>query len=372
MDPSVGAVVHQPTVGTVVQQPTVGTVVQQSSVGTVVQQPTVVQQSTVGTVVQQPTVGTLVQQPNVGTVVQQPTVGTVVQQSNVGTVVQQSNVATVIQQPTMGTVLHQPTVGTVVQRPHVGTVVQQSNVGTVAQQHSVGTVVQHPTVGTVVQQPTVGTVVQQSAMVGTPSATGQVAAQSTYVAMASSSTGHHTAPHNQQPSGVIAGTLIAKPGGMSAPVTPVTMATPVKTVHSVGVGDSSVYQNRQPGAPAHYPQNRPQFDPNAKVEVLSRQRLQELVKQVDPNEQLDEEVEELLLQMADDFIESTVSAACRLAKHRHSSSLDVRDVQLYLERNWNMKVPGFGAEEIRAYKRSSTTEAHKQRVAIIRKALKKY
>ena len=42
------------------------------------------------------------------------------------------------------------------------------------------------------------------------------------------------------------------------------------------------------------------------------------------------------------------------------------------ERKWNMWIPGFGTEEIRAYKRSGATEAHKQRMAIIRKALKKY
>lgn len=37
--------------------------------------------------------------------------------------------------------------------------------------------------------------------------------------------------------------------------------------------------------------------------MLDKKRLQELVKEVDPNEQLDEDVEELLLHIADDFIE---------------------------------------------------------------------
>ena len=65
-------------------------------------------------------------------------------------------------------------------------------------------------------------------------------------------------------------------------------------------------------------------------QLLTKQRLHELVKEVDPNEQLDEEVEELLLQLADDFIESTVSTACQLAKHRKAATVDVKDVQLYL------------------------------------------
>ena len=37
--------------------------------------------------------------------------------------------------------------------------------------------------------------------------------------------------------------------------------------------------------------------------MLDKKRLQELVKEVDPNEQLDKDVEELLLHIADDFIE---------------------------------------------------------------------
>ena len=65
-------------------------------------------------------------------------------------------------------------------------------------------------------------------------------------------------------------------------------------------------------------------------QVISKQRMTELVREIDPNEQLDEEVEEMLFSIADDFIESTVNAACRLAKHRNARSLDVRDVQTYL------------------------------------------
>ncbi|KAF7992593.1 hypothetical protein HCN44_004937 [Aphidius gifuensis] len=107
-------------------------------------------------------------------------------------------------------------------------------------------------------------------------------------------------------------------------------------------------------------------------QFLSKARLQELVKEIDPIEQLDEDVEEMLLQLADDFVETTVNAACLLAKHRHANSVEVKDVQLHLERNWNMWIPGFGTDEVRPYKRSTVTEAHKQRLALIRKSVKKY
>lgn len=101
-------------------------------------------------------------------------------------------------------------------------------------------------------------------------------------------------------------------------------------------------------------------------------RLGELVKEVDPSEQLDEDVEEVLLQIADDFIEQTVTQACALAKHRKANTIDVRDVQMVLERSWNLWIPGFGAQELRPYKRAASSEAHRQRLAVIKKALKKY
>jgi transcription initiation factor TFIID subunit TAF12 len=66
------------------------------------------------------------------------------------------------------------------------------------------------------------------------------------------------------------------------------------------------------------------------LQILTRPRLQDLVREVDPTEQLDEEVEELLLQLADDFVESTVGAACLLAKHRKASTVEIKDVQLHL------------------------------------------
>lgn len=38
----------------------------------------------------------------------------------------------------------------------------------------------------------------------------------------------------------------------------------------------------------------------------------------------------MLLQLADDFVETTVNAACLIAKHRHANTVEVKDVQLHL------------------------------------------
>eukprot|EP00696_Hemimastix_kukwesjijk_P019911 gnl/Hemi2/9329_TR3251_c0_g1_i1.p1 gnl/Hemi2/9329_TR3251_c0_g1~~gnl/Hemi2/9329_TR3251_c0_g1_i1.p1 ORF type:complete len:155 (+),score=79.55 gnl/Hemi2/9329_TR3251_c0_g1_i1:76-540(+) len=102
--------------------------------------------------------------------------------------------------------------------------------------------------------------------------------------------------------------------------------------------------------------------------VLTRRRLQELVHEIDPTERLDAEVEEVLLEIADDFIESVTNFACLLAKHRNSASLDVKDLQLHLEKNWNMRIPGFACDEAKPFRKPTLTEAHKQRMALLRRA----
>ncbi|XP_071439798.1 transcription initiation factor TFIID subunit 12-like [Hetaerina americana] len=152
-------------------------------------------------------------------------------------------------------------------------------------------------------------------------------------------------------------------------------STPLILHHPINLGASSGGQVPH----AKLPQSSPatsaavsSSNTGNETQMLTRSRLQDLVREVDPSEQLDEEVEEVLLQLADDFVESAVGAACLLAKHRRATTIDVRDVQLHLERNLNMWIPGFGTDELRPYKRAVVTEAHKQRLALIRKALKKY
>jgi transcription initiation factor TFIID subunit 12 len=69
---------------------------------------------------------------------------------------------------------------------------------------------------------------------------------------------------------------------------------------------------------------------------------------------LPEEVEDCLLQIADEFVENVINGSCLLAKHRinngppnRDNKVEVKDVQLFLERNWNLWIPGFGTEELR-------------------------
>jgi len=104
-------------------------------------------------------------------------------------------------------------------------------------------------------------------------------------------------------------------------------------------------------------------------QLVTRRALQELVQQIHPDEQLSPEVEEVLLDIADDFIESVTSFACSLAKHRKSDTLEAKDLLLHLERNWFMRVPGFGGDELRSFRRQTPSELHKQRLAAVRRSL---
>lgn len=106
-------------------------------------------------------------------------------------------------------------------------------------------------------------------------------------------------------------------------------------------------------------------------QILPKQRLLDLVREIDITVNLEDEVEEILLSYVDEFVERCISGASLIAKNRDVKTIEVKDVQMFLNRNYNMWTPGFGTDELRPYKRSAMTDAHKQRNAIIRKTVKK-
>nr|CAG8562835.1 10781_t:CDS:2 [Entrophospora candida] len=104
---------------------------------------------------------------------------------------------------------------------------------------------------------------------------------------------------------------------------------------------------------------------NIEKPIVAKRKIQELVEQIDPRERLEPEVEDLLLDIADEFITSVTSFACRLAKHRKSDTLEVKDLQLHLERNWNIRIPGFASDEIRSVRKPVIAAAHQQKLAAV-------
>ncbi|RAQ99618.1 transcription initiation factor TFIID subunit 12 [Stemphylium lycopersici] len=87
--------------------------------------------------------------------------------------------------------------------------------------------------------------------------------------------------------------------------------------------------------------------------VLSKRKLDELVRQVTggSEEALTPEVEEAVLQLADDFVDNVISNACKLSKLRDSPQLDIRDIQVILERNYNIRIPGYASDEVRTVRK---------------------
>lgn len=142
------------------------------------------------------------------------------------------------------------------------------------------------------------------------------------------------------------------------------MAVPQGVVVGGGVKGNRPTMNQGSGimGPAmHQPvvQKIPAYNNEAEGDrVLSKKKLDELVRQVcggvsDGQESnvLTPEVEESVLTMADSFVDNVLHAACRNAKERGSKVLEIRDIQLVLERTYNIRVPGYSSDELRTVRK---------------------
>lgn len=102
-------------------------------------------------------------------------------------------------------------------------------------------------------------------------------------------------------------------------------------------------------------------------QVLNKRKLKELVSSIaaekgDIDLGIDGDVEDLLLDLADEFVQNVTTFAAKLARHRHSDNLDVRDIQLPLERTWNIRIPGYSIDEIRMVKKFAPNQSHQSKL----------
>ncbi|KAJ7971533.1 transcription initiation factor TFIID subunit 12 [Quillaja saponaria] len=183
---------------------------------------------------------------------------------------------------------------------------------------------------------------------------------------------HMSSMQQQQPS---PSNQSQEPFGQQVPTSRAAQPLPhqpqITRVQGVGNQKPSSLAMAQPGPVALGTQNR---FANADADeschrILSKRSISELVNQVDPSEKMDPEVEDILVDIAEDFVESITRFGCSLAKHRKSTTLEAKDILLHLEKNWNMTLPGFGGDEIKGYRRPLTSEIHKERLAAIKKSV---
>lgn len=157
------------------------------------------------------------------------------------------------------------------------------------------------------------------------------------------------------------------------PPTPITLKPGSNNMRPTLAGGSASGLGPMMGSPAIV--RMPTFDmastgpiPDNSGRVLTKRKLTELVNTIGADEgdgktTIDGDVEELLLDLADEFVLSVTTFACRLAKHRKTESVDVRDVQLHLERNWNIRIPGHAMDEIRGMRKWQPSSSYNQKVS---------
>ena len=77
------------------------------------------------------------------------------------------------------------------------------------------------------------------------------------------------------------------------------------------------------------------------------------------------------MELVDEFIDTIATTACKMAKLRGSDTLDIKDIQVILERNWNIRIPGYSADDIRTVRKFNPAQGyhHKMGALIAQKQL---
>lgn len=109
--------------------------------------------------------------------------------------------------------------------------------------------------------------------------------------------------------------------------------------------------------------------------ILNKKKLDELVRQVcggtaegQEGNLLTPEVEESVLNVADAFVDNVLHQACRNAKERGSKVLEIRDLQLVLERTYNIRIPGYSSEELRTVRKVQPNNAWIKKMSAVQAA----
>ncbi|GBG25960.1 Transcription initiation factor TFIID subunit 12 [Hondaea fermentalgiana] len=136
-----------------------------------------------------------------------------------------------------------------------------------------------------------------------------------------------------------------RPGAM-AQHSPTGSGTTARPMHS-GAKDmaatSPAYTGRMPQlTPGAFPKLRARGFGDQEV-LASVRKLNELVQSIDPNADLEPEVQEVLLDLSVAFVQEAAEQGIKLARHRGSSELQLEDLRMFVEGRLGLHVPGFGS-----------------------------
>lgn len=74
------------------------------------------------------------------------------------------------------------------------------------------------------------------------------------------------------------------------------------------------------------------------------------------------------MNMADTFVDQVLQSACKNAKERGSKSLEIRDIQLTLERGYNIRIPGYSSDEVRTVRKIQPAQAWLNKMSAVQAA----
>ncbi|KAJ3047249.1 Transcription initiation factor TFIID subunit 12 [Rhizophlyctis rosea] len=110
-------------------------------------------------------------------------------------------------------------------------------------------------------------------------------------------------------------------------------------------------------------------------DLLGEDALKAMVRQIDADIPMeDRRVPKMVADVLDDFVRDITERACKLAKHRKSDTVEIKDAHLALEMNYDIRVPGFGTDDIPDSRRRGGgplrhVGAHQERTKAVRDAL---
>lgn len=102
--------------------------------------------------------------------------------------------------------------------------------------------------------------------------------------------------------------------------------------------------------------------PDIPEKVYNKRKINQLIKDLMPEDNattevvIDNDVEDLVGDLVEEFVANITEFSCRLAKHRKAARIEAKDVQIHLERNWNLRVPGFPGDELSIVRKSAPTK----------------